>query len=97
MLLLSCICYAFGRVCLLMPCGRLLASWFSFVMSNCGFVTFSLISWSGVVIDCIDSRSLPYFLLLFMFCVFHALASVHCCLVVTCWEMVDHLAVVCDV
>ena len=35
--------------------------------------------------------------MLFMYCVFHALASVHCCLVVTCWEMADLLALVCDV
>ena len=27
----------------------------SFVASNCGFVTFQLVSWSGVVLDCIDS------------------------------------------
>ena len=30
-------------------------------------------------------------------CVFHAFASVHCCLVVTCWERADFLALVCDV
>ena len=30
-----------------------------------------------------------------MFC--HAFASVHCCLVVTCWETADLLALVCDV
>ena len=35
--------------------------------------------------------------MLFMSCVFHAFASVHCCLVVTCWEKVDLLALVCDV
>ena len=34
---------------------------------------------------------------LFMSCVFHAFASVHCCLVVTCWEWADLLALVCDV
>ena len=27
----------------------------------------------------------------------HAFASVHCCLVVTCWERADILALVCDV
>ena len=31
------------------------------------------------------------------FCVCHAFASVHCCLVVTCWERADILALVCDV
>ena len=29
--------------------------------------------------------------------VFYAFASVHCCLVVTCWERADLLALVCDV
>ena len=32
-----------------------------------------------------------------MFCVFRAFASVHCCVVVTCWERADLLALVCDV
>ena len=32
-----------------------------------------------------------------MFCVSHAFASVHCCLVVTCWERADLLAIVADV
>ena len=35
--------------------------------------------------------------MLFMSCVFHAFASVHCCLVVTCRESADLLAFVCDV
>ena len=30
----------------------------------------------------------------FMSCVSHAFASVHCCLVVTCWERADLLALV---
>ena len=30
-------------------------------------------------------------------CVCHAFASVHCYLVVTCWERADFLALVCDV
>ena len=34
---------------------------------------------------------------LFMSCVCHAFASVHCRLVVTCWERTDLLALVCDV
>ena len=34
---------------------------------------------------------------LFMSCVCHAFASVHCCLVVTCWERADLLALVYDV
>ena len=32
-----------------------------------------------------------------MSCVFHAFASVHYCLVVTCCERADLLALVCDV
>ena len=33
----------------------------------------------------------------FVSCVSHAFASVHCCLVVTCWERADILALVGDV
>ena len=35
--------------------------------------------------------------MLFMSCVCHASASVHCCHVVTCWERAGLLALVCDV
>ena len=35
--------------------------------------------------------------MLFMSSVCHAFASVHCCLVVTCWERADLLAFVCGV
>ena len=35
--------------------------------------------------------------LLFMFRVCHVVLSVHCCLVATCWERADLLALVCDV
>ena len=34
--------------------------------------------------------------MLFKSCDCHAYASVHCCLVVTCWERADLLALVCD-
>ena len=37
------------------PAGKGLTSWLSFVVSNCEFVTFPLVSGSGVVLDCIDS------------------------------------------
>ena len=52
----SCFCYV---LCLLFLCVRLfisalwslagkgLTSWFSFVVSNCEFVTFPLVSWVG--------------------------------------------------
>ena len=33
----------------------------------------------------------------FLFCVSHVLASVHCCLVVNCWERAEFLALVGDV
>ena len=42
----------------------------------------------------------PFFcgsFVLLMSCVCHAFASVHCCLVVTCWERADLLSLVCDV
>ena len=45
------------------PTGKGLASWLSFVMSNCDVVTFLVVSWVGVVLDCIDFRSVPSFLL----------------------------------
>ena len=35
--------------------------------------------------------------MLVMSCVCNAFASVHCCLVVTCWERADLFALVCDV
>ena len=35
--------------------------------------------------------------MLYLSCVCHALGSVHCCLVVTCWEKADLLVLVCDV
>ena len=33
----------------------------------------------------------------FLSCVCQAFVSVHCCLVVSCWERADLLAIVCDV
>ena len=35
--------------------------------------------------------------MLFMSCVCHAFAPVRCCLVVTCWDRTDLLALACDV
>ena len=64
---LSCFSYAFVCVCLLMPCGPLLGKgwplWLSFVMSNCEGITLQLVSWVRFGLDCIDSWSLPSFLL----------------------------------
>ena len=50
MFFMSYVYYAFVRVCLYVPCGHLLAgkgmtSWLSFVVNNCTFVTFPLVSW----------------------------------------------------
>ena len=42
---LYCVFYAFVRVCLYVPCGHLLPSWLSFVVSYCEFVNFPLVSW----------------------------------------------------
>ena len=35
--------------------------------------------------------------MLFLYCICHVFASAHCCLVVTCWERADLLALVCGV
>ena len=46
--ILSCACYAFVVsvfVALWSPAGKGLTSWFLFLMSNCEFVTFSLVIW----------------------------------------------------
>ena len=46
------------------PAGKGLISWLSFVVSNCEFVTFPLVSWVRCGTCCIDSESLhPYVLL----------------------------------
>ena len=67
MIFLSCFCYAFVRICLLMPCGHLLGKgWPLGSRLWCLIVKLSLSHWypgSGVVLDCIDSWSLPSFLL----------------------------------
>ena len=51
MFFLSCVCYAFERFCLYVTCGRLLGKGCgrmpgkgSFVVFNCEFVTFPLVS-----------------------------------------------------
>ena len=55
-LFLSCVCVCTRLyICALWsPAEKGLISWLSFVVSNCEFVTFPLVS-SGVVLDCIDS------------------------------------------
>ena len=65
MLFLSCVCYAFVCVCLLMPCGHLLGKgWPLGSRLLCPIVSLLLSQWypgPGVVLDCIDSWSLPSF------------------------------------
>ena len=60
-------CYAFMHICLLMPCGHLLGKgWPLGSRLWCLLVKLSLSYWylgSGVLLDCIDSWSLPSFLL----------------------------------
>ena len=54
---LSCVCYAFVRVCLFMPCGHLLGKGGP-LGSRLWYMSLSLSHWypgSGVVLDCIDS------------------------------------------
>ena len=61
---LSCFCYAFVHPCLLMPCGHLLGKSWPGSRLWCLIVKLSLSHWypgSGVVLDCIDSWSLPSF------------------------------------
>ena len=64
---LSCVCYVFVRVCLIVLCGHLLGKgWPLDSRLWCLTVSLSLSHWypgSGVVLDCIDSWSLyPYLL-----------------------------------
>ena len=62
-LCLLCLCVRLFICALWSPAVKVLASWLSFVVYNREFITFQLVSWSGVVLDCIDSGSLhPYLL-----------------------------------
>ena len=67
MLFLTCFCDAFVHVWLLVPCGNLLGKgWPPGSHLWCLIVKVSLSHWypgSGVVLDCIDSWFLPYFVL----------------------------------
>ena len=70
-------CYAFLHVCLLMPCGHLLGKgWPLGSRLWCLIVTLSLSHWypgSDVELDCIDSWSLPSFLLCLLMPYVHSL------------------------
>ena len=78
MLCMSSFCYAFVCVCLLVPCGHLLGKGWPLGSRLCCLIVKSLLSnWypgSGVVLDCIDSWFLPFFLL---WCQLQAKVHVH--------------------
>ena len=42
---LLCLCARLCIIALWSPAGKGLTSWLSFVMSDCGFVTFPMVSW----------------------------------------------------
>ena len=46
-LCLLCLCARLFACALWSPAGKGLTSWLSFVVSNCEFVTFPLVSWVG--------------------------------------------------
>ena len=52
---LLCLCVCLFICALWSPAGKGLTSWLSFVMSNCEYVIFPLVSGSGVELGCIDS------------------------------------------
>ena len=57
-LCLLCLCVRLFIYALCSPAGKGLTSWLSFEVSNCEFVTFTLVSWvrcGTYVLDCIDS------------------------------------------
>ena len=92
---LSCVCYAFVRVCLYVLCGHLLGKgWPLGSRLWCLTVSLSLSHWypgSGAVLDCIDSWYLhPYFL--YFNCVFRCHASCVLCHPHGAWG----LSVVCE-
>ena len=54
-LCLLCFCARLFIFALWSPAGKGLTSWLSFVVSNCEFVTFLLVSWVRCGIDSIES------------------------------------------
>ena len=76
MLFLSLLCYAFVRICLLIPCSHLLGNgWPLGSRLWCLIVKLSLPHWylgSGMVLDCIDSWALPSFVLHLLFWTFYS-------------------------
>ena len=63
-LCLLCLCVRLFICALWSPAGKELSSWLSFVVSNCEFVTFPLVSWVQVwylIISIPDLCTLTYF------------------------------------
>ena len=54
-----CLCARLFICALWSPAGKGLTSWLSFVVSNCEFVTFPLVSW--VIVSIPDLCTLTYF------------------------------------
>ena len=50
-----CLCTRLFICALWSPAGKELTSWLSFAVYYCECVTFPLVSWFSVVLDCIDS------------------------------------------
>ena len=68
-LCLLCLCECLFICALWSPIGKGLTSWLSFVVSNCEFVTFSLVSWARIlgqvwylIVSIPDLCSLTFFL-----------------------------------
>ena len=58
-LCLLCLCARLFICALWLPAGKGLASWLSFVVSNCEFVTSPLVSWSSIGAGLAPMTSLP--------------------------------------
>ena len=59
-LCLQCLCVRLFICALWSPAGKGLTSWLSFVVSNCEFVTFPLVSWY-LIVSIPDLCTLTYF------------------------------------
>ena len=101
MLVLSYFCYTFVRVCLLMPCGHLLGKgWPLSSRLWCLIVKLSLSHWypgSGVVLDCIDLRSLPFFLTLIILMPICFLALYFAIRILKVWKLNTRKKNVCSI
>ena len=62
-LCLLCLCARLFICALWSPAGKGLTSWLSYVVSNCTFITFPLVSWvrCGLIVSIRDLCTLTYF------------------------------------